>query len=32
MDERYGGVMGYIRSELEIDDAELAAMRAALLE
>lgn len=32
MDERYGGVMGYIRSELEIDDDELAGMRAALLE
>ena len=32
LDETYGGVMGYIRSELEIDDAELAAMRSALLE
>ena len=32
LDEAYGGVMGYIRRALEIDDAELAGMRAALLE
>ena len=32
LDETYGGVMGYIRTELEIDDTELAGMRAALLE
>ena len=32
LDATYGGVMGYIRSELEIDDAELTAMRSALLE
>ena len=32
LDETYGGVMGYVRSELEIDDAELERMRAALLE
>ena len=32
LDETYGGVMGYVRSELEIDDAELADIRSALLE
>ena len=32
LDETYGGIMGYIRSELEIDDAELERIRAALLE
>ena len=32
LDETYGGVMGYIRTELEIDDTELAGMRTALLE
>lgn len=32
LDETYGGVMGYVRSELEIDDAELERIRAALLE
>ncbi len=32
LDETYGGVMGYVRSELEIDDADLERMRAALLE
>lgn len=32
MDETYGGVMAFIRSELEIDDMELAAIRARLLE
>lgn len=32
LDETYGGVMGYIRSELQMDDSELERMRAALLE
>ena len=32
LDETYGGVMGYIRTELQMDDSELERMRAALLE
>ena len=32
LDETYGGVMGYLRSALEIDDAEMERMRDALLE
>ncbi len=32
MDEEYGGVMNFIREELAVTDAELSAIRAALLE
>ena len=32
LDATYGGVLGYIRTELDIDDAELARIRALLLE
>ena len=32
LDDTYGGVMGYLRTALEIDDAEMERIRAALLE
>ena len=32
MDDAYGGVMAFIRTELDVDDMELAAIRAQLLE